>query len=496
MIGLGIIIVVLFIAFYFYQQSRRNTKYMRNVPGPKPNIFFGNLLEFAFIPTHKYLDVFLGFIRDYGKLVKVYDGPFSMAMIATDEKFVEHILSSTKYIDKADQYDYMKGWLGEGLLTSTGAKWKKRRRMLTPAFHFSILENFLEVFDSVGDIFIQKLRREVGKKTVEISEPVSLYTLDVICEAAMGIKLNAQTDSTSPYVRSTRSMCSIIVERILSPLDPSLYPLTLNYYREKIALKVLHAYTDSVIDKKISEKKKKTEILVDKNTNIGIKKKQAFLDLLLDYTMDGEPLLRTDIREEVDTFMFEGHDTTSSAISFAIFALANHPEVQEKAFMEQKEMFGNFSDAKPTVSQFQDMKYLDLVIKETLRLYPSVPVLGRRLPEDMEYDGHLLPKGMNILLSTFAMHRCKEYFPEPLKFIPERFEDAKLTNPYVYTPFSAGPRNCIGQKFAILEVKSTLSKILRNFELMPATPVHELQLAPQTILVSKNGIRISIKERS
>ncbi|XP_028145028.1 cytochrome P450 4C1-like isoform X2 [Diabrotica virgifera virgifera] len=472
MIGFGII-VVLFTAFYFYQQSRRNTKYMRNIPGPKPNIFFGNLLEFAFIPTHKYLDVFLGFIRDYGKLVKVYDGPFSMAMIATDEKFVEHILSSTKYIDKADQYDYMKGWLGEGLLTSTGAKWKKRRRMLTPAFHFSILENFLEVFDTVGDIFIQKLRREVGKKTVEISEPVSLYTLDVICEAAMGIKLNAQTDSTSPYVRSTKSMCYVIVERILSPLDPSLYPLTLNYYREKRALKVLHAYTDSVIDKKISEKKKKTEILVDENTNIGIKKKQAFLDLLLDYSMDGEPLLRTDIREEVDTFMFE-----------------------EKAFMEQKEMFGNFVDAKPTVSQFQDMKYLDLVIKETLRLYPSVPVLGRRLPEDMEYDGNLLPKGMNILLSTFAMHRCEEYFPEPLKFIPERFEDAKLTNPYVYTPFSAGPRNCIGQKFAILEVKSTLSKILRNFELMPATPVHELQLAPETILVSKNGIRISIKERS
>ncbi|CAG9827255.1 unnamed protein product [Diabrotica balteata] len=462
MIGLGIIIV-LFTAFYFYQLSRRNTKYMRNVPGPKPNIFFGNLLEFAFIPTYKYLDVFLGFIRDYGKLVKVYDGPFSMALVATDEKFVEHVLSSTKYIDKADQYDYLKGWLGEGLLVSTGAKWKKRRRMLTPAFHFSILENFLEVFDSVGDIFIQKLRREVGKKSVDISELVSLYTLDVICEAAMGIKLNAQTDSTSPYVRSTKSMCYIIIDRVLSPLDPSLYPLTLNYYREKRALRVLHAYTDSAIDKRISEKKKKIEVVVDENTNIGIKKKQAFLDLLLDYTMDGKPLSRTDIREEVDTFMFEGHDTTSSAISFAMFALATHPEVQKKAFMEQKEMFGNFADAKPTISQLQDMKYLDLIIKETLRLYPSVPILGRRLPEDMEYDGHLLPKGMNILLSTFAMHRCEEYFPESLKFIPERFEDAKLTNPYVYTPFSAGPRNCIGQKFAILEVKSTLSENFKKF---------------------------------
>ncbi|XP_072402574.1 cytochrome P450 4d2-like [Diabrotica undecimpunctata] len=495
MIGVGVI-VLLFTAFYFYQLSWRNTKYMQKVPGPKPNMFFGNLLEFAFVPTHKYLDILMRYIRVYGKLFKIYDGPFSVALIATDEKFVEHILSSTEYIDKADQYDYLKGWLGEGLLVSTGTKWKKRRRMLTPAFHFSILENFVDVFDSVGDIFIQKLQREIGKMSVNISDLVSLYTLDVICEAAMGIKLNAQTDSTSPYVRSTKSMCYIMMKRILSPLDPSLYPFTLNYYLEKRALKVLHAHTDNVIDKKISERTQTTDIAVDNNTNIGIKKKLAFLDLLLNCTVDGKPLSRTDIREEVDTFMFEGHDTTSSAISFAIFSLANNPEVQQKAFMEQQEMFGNLKDAKPSISQLQDMKYLELVIKETLRLYPPVPVLGRKLPEDMEYGGHLFQKGMNVMLSTFAMQRCEEYFPEPLKFIPERFEDAKFTNPYIYTPFSAGPRNCIGQKFAMLEVKSTLSKILRNFELKPATPVHELQLVPETILVSNNGVRISIKERT
>ncbi|CAG9827257.1 unnamed protein product [Diabrotica balteata] len=231
-------------------------------------MFFGNLLEFAFVPTHKYLDILMRFIGVYGKLFKVYDGPFSVALIATDEKFVEHILSSMEYIDKADQYDYLKGWLGEGLLVST--------------------------------------------------------------EAAMGIKLNAQTDSTSPYVRSTKSMCYIMMKRILSPLDPSLYPFTLNYYLEKRALKVLHAHTDNVIDKKISEKTQTKDSAVDNNTNIGIKKKLAFLDLLLNCTVDGKPLSRTDIREEVDTFMFEGHDTTSSAISFAIFSLANNPEVQVK----------------------------------------------------------------------------------------------------------------------------------------------------------------------
>ncbi|KAI2474216.1 hypothetical protein C4B38_000284 [Diabrotica virgifera virgifera] len=424
------------------------------------------------------------FIQEYGKLFKVYDGPFSVVLVATDEKFVEHILSSTEYIDKAAQYDYLKGWLGDGLLVSTGTKWKQRRRMLTPAFHFSILENFIDVFDSVGDIFIKKLQREVGKNSVDISELVSLYTLDVICEAAMGTKLNAQTDSTSSYVRSTKSMCCIIMNRILSPLDPSLYPFTLNYFLEKRALKVLHAYTDNVIEKKIWEKTQKRDIVIDNNTSIGIRKKLAFLDLLLNCTVDGQPLSKTDIREEVDTFMFEGHDTTSSSISFAMFAMANNPEAQQKAFMEQKEMFGDLKDAKPTISQLHDMKYLELVIKETLRLYPSVPVLGRKLTEDMEYDGHLLQKGLNIMLSTYAMHRLEENFPEPLKFIPERFEDAQFTNPYIYTPFSAGPRNCIGnyQYFPFTLFYQELVKYLKKIK------TNELYIQLYLNLITKRGL--------
>ncbi|KAJ3632244.1 hypothetical protein MTP99_009261 [Tenebrio molitor] len=196
------------------------------------------------------------------------------------------------------------------------------------------------------------------------------------------------------------------------------------------------------------------------------KTKKAFLDLMLDATVDGRPLTQKEIQEEVDTFMFEGHDTTGSAMSFAIFCLANHPEVQAKALEEQRELFGSNKNPSPTYADLQSMKYLEQVIKEALRLYPVVPFFGRKTNQP-HYSG-----------------RCYAYSDKI---------DGKL--PYCFIPFSAGPRNCIGQKFAVLELKSTLSKIIRNFELMPSTPEHKMQLSFEAVLKSANGIKISLKLR-
>ncbi|KAG5879643.1 hypothetical protein JTB14_034443 [Gonioctena quinquepunctata] len=436
----------------------------------------------------------MGYLDTYGPHVKVHDGPFSMGVLSADEKFMEFFLSSPKLIDKSDDYNFFQNWLGTGLLTSTGSKWRKRRKLLTPSFHFSILGNSVDIFDRVGDVFIRNLEKEVGKASFDVHPLVSLCTLDIICEAAMGSTLNAQEKGSSQYVRSVKTMCSIIIDRIFSPLPVRLYPFTLNYFREKKVVKVLHAHTDAIIDRRIKEGP--SDKLGNVCDEIGMKKKLAFLDMLLENrTYDGMPLSRADIREEVDTFMFEGHDTTSSAISFGIYCLANNPEVQKKAIEEQRKIFGKLADARPTLTNLQEMKYLDLVIKETLRLYPSVPFIARKIPEDFEWGGSMYKKGMNVVMLPFASHRDPKYFPEPLKFIPERFENNYGKNPYIYVPFSAGPRNCIGQKFAILEMKSTLSKVLRNFELLPATPAEPLRLAPEVILVSKNGVCISIKKR-
>ncbi|CAH1966529.1 unnamed protein product [Acanthoscelides obtectus] len=418
-----------------------------------------------------------------------------MALVITDPKFMEYILSSTKIISKAFQYDFFHEWLGTGLLTSTGIKWRKRRKMLTPSFHFSILENFMDVFEKVGDIFIERLWEEVGKPSVDIYPLVSLCTLDIICEASMGISINAINDGDSEYVRSVKQMCQIPVDRTFdftAPFQPWIHPITPNYFKQKRAIKVLHEHTDRVIDERI---KNPINISDEDKDSVGMKKRLAFLDLLLTATIDGKPLSRMDIREEVDTFMFEGHDTTSAAIAFAMFSLAENRGIQQKVLEEQISIFGEKKNRKTTTTDLQDMKYLELVIKETLRLYPSVPWVGRKFPEDIEWEGTLYPKDMNLMLYIFGTQRDARYFPEPLKFRPERFLDTEIPNPFAYVPFSAGPRNCIGQRFAMMEMKSTISKIVRNFELLPATPKHELQLAPEVILVSKNGIRISLNRR-
>ncbi|RZB39210.1 p450 domain containing protein, partial [Asbolus verrucosus] len=361
---------------------------------------------------------------------------------------------------------------------------------------------FIQVFESSGEKLVKKLENEVGKDSVDIYPFVTLCALDIICESAMGTNINAQDDENSDYVRSVKDMCRITTERSLSPLQmyDFLYPLTKNYYTQRKALKILHTYTNNVITSRQEELKNKKEEITREEDEF-VRNRKAFLDLLLQATVDGRPLTREEIREEVDTFMFEGHDTTASAISFSLFCLANHLQVQNRAFEEQKALFGDNMNPNITFTDLQNMKYLEQVIKETLRLYPSVPVYGRQTVEDVEYNNTALPQGDTIIIFAYGIQRNPNYFENPENFDPSRFDNVDGKLPYAYIPFSAGPRNCIeranilGQKFAMLEMKSTISKILRKFELLPAEPQHVLELTSETILKSANGIKIRLKLR-
>nr|WCC58133.1 cytochrome P450 [Pharsalia antennata] len=482
------IVVILLLIYYYKTSSKNNDTYL---PGPKPVLLFGNTLDFL-TSSSKFLSRLVEYVEKYGEIIRIHLSYCRDIVLITDYKLTEYILTSTKILDKSFIYDAFDNWLATGLLTSTGAKWRSRRKMITPSFHFSILTQFIKTFESVGDNFIEKLEDLVGKASVDIYPLVSLCTLDVICEAVMGTSVNALNHGNSEYVRSVKTMCTIVMERVFALVHHSLYPLTPNYFREKKALKVLHSHTDDVIDKRIRSKSDKS---VTDQEDVGGKRKVAFLDLLLESTVDGKPLTRAELREEVDTFMFEGHDTTSSAITFALYALATNRDIQRKVVEEQRMIFGGDKKASVTASDLQDMKYLELVVKETLRLYPSVPLIGRKLTEELKWDGVVLPKGQALTVFIFGIHRNPKYFPNPMKFIPERFENYDGKEPFSYVPFSAGPRNCIGQKFAMMEMKTTLSKVIRHFDLYPATPEHVLQLAPETILLSKNGVRISIRRR-
>ncbi|KAK9685622.1 Cytochrome P450 [Popillia japonica] len=143
------------------------------------------------------------------------------------------------------------------------------------------------------------------------------------------------------------------------------------------------------------------------------------------------------------------------------------------------------------------MRYLEKVIKEALRLYPSVPIFGRQLQEDAEFDGGIIPKGVTLTTFAYGMHRDPKLYPDPEKFDPERFtlENQSTRNPFAYVPFSAGPRNCIGQRFAMLELKAVISNVLRHFEILPADGYKPI-LIPNVVLKSLNGVEICLKERN
>ncbi|CAG9771771.1 unnamed protein product [Ceutorhynchus assimilis] len=492
------IFVLFFVLLFVYTRIVKSTsKYMRNLSGPKPIFPFGNTLELIGGSTVT-LNVIMKYLNIHGDIILTHPGPLAWAVVSVDHDFNELLFSSSTHIEKSVQYEFMNNWLGLGLLTSKGSHWRKHRKAITPAFHFSILKDFIAVFDSNGTNLIKRLKGEVGKDSTEISKVVSLYALDVICEATMGVRVNALEQENSEYIKSVKALCSIIVDRIFSPLHPLLYPITWNYYKEKRALKVVHAYVEDVISQRIEEKSKKN-LNKDRHKmeeDFGLKRRLAFLDLLLETTIDGQLLSKRDLRDEVNTFMFEGHDTTSTAISFCLLMLATHPEAQEKVIKEQIDIFGsNLKTASPTYNELNEMKYLDLVIKETLRLFPSVPFFGRKLSNDIEFKGNLYPKGLTVMIIPYAFQRNPNIFPNPEEFIPERFQDYNNKFPYAYTPFSAGPRNCIGQKFAMLEMLSTVSKVIRNFKLAPSKPEHKIKIAAETILISANGVRISLENR-
>ena len=316
-------------------------------------------------------------------------------------------------------------------------------------------------------------------------------------------------------------------------------------------LAVLHNFTMNVIknrkkemiqnqvqiEKSLQQYKKSQELQ-------GVQRKRlAFLDLLLEqHFLQPNNLTELDIREEVDTFMFEGHDTTSLSLIWTLFILGHHPSIQARVHEEIDQIWSgqhNDDDNQPsiinetsshkqehnlTTNQLREMKLLEACIKESLRLFPSVPYIARLAAEDIEfnyendfnsknnrnnYSSFCIPKGTTMFIFISALQRDAAYFDQPNRFMPERFlsenvhsindndnnNDHRITNPFAYVPFSAGPRNCIGQKFALQEEKILLATILRNFRLESIKPFDNILSSPELVLRPKEPINIRFYPR-
>nr|ABF06544.1 CYP4AY1 [Ips paraconfusus] len=486
MILFEVVVVILTIWYIRKCRFREKVKWVATVPG---HPILGVALDLT-DPT-KTLDRMTEYLTKYNGMCYT-EFMLCPTLVVSDLSFLKWFLTSNIPIHKGDIYAVLKNWLGGGLLISGGEEWRNSRKILTPAFHFTILEQFIEVFEDATQVLGDVLSAEVTSKgVVDIYPYLTRYTLDVICQTSMGVKLNIQQQSHSDYINAVAEMGKIIVERAFNPLKvyDFTYIFTSDYWKEKQYVKLLHQVSNSIIEQR-------RQALEDQKfpEREGGKKKMAFLDHLLQYRDEqGKPLSDAFIRHEVDTVMFAGHDTTAVALAFALYLLAKHPEVQAKARAEAREIVEGRE--KLTIKDIQNLNYLDLVVKETLRLYPSVPFYSRALKEDMVYqEGKILPKGLVVLIVAYTVNRNPAVYQNPDQFIPTRFLD-KEPVPFSLLSFSAGPRNCIGQKFALLELKVALSKLLLRFEfVIPDSDASEPVVEAVTVLKPKNGIRIKLNK--
>ncbi|XP_018800716.1 PREDICTED: cytochrome P450 4ae1 [Bactrocera latifrons] len=496
---------VLCLALHYQYERTRNQAFYKRIP-PVSNIpFVGCMLVLArFQPDNLHLK-FQEFVSRFGKsfcALLLRD----LMVVTADPRYVEELLSSQKHIQKNQLYWLLRDWLGEGLLLSYDRKWQVMRKIITPTFHFNILEQFVDVFERQSRVLVQKLSTLAdGATTVDIYPHVGLMTLDVIAETAMGVCVHAQQDSKSDFVQAVNDVTNIVATRFIRPIlvFPRLFKLLRpqQYEKQMEGIRIMHRFTEQIIEERRTALQNKYNTSTESAVNpemldIGLKPRMALLDVLLQSTTtDGQPLTDAQIRDEVNTFMFEGHDTTTSAISFCLYLLSRHPDCQRVLFEEIHNHFGTDTSRPIKYSDVQHLTYLNCVIKETLRLYPPIPVIGRWLKEELVLPDVTLPPRTNVLILLWQILRDPDVYTEPERFWPERhLENNERANVFSNIPFSAGPRNCIGQRFAILEMRTAIVQVLRHYELMAfGVPI---QPSIKIVLRSKSGVNVGLKRRA
>ncbi|CAH1398071.1 unnamed protein product [Nezara viridula] len=481
-----------FMIWWLLTPEKRLREMGNKIPGPTPYPLVGNIFNFNIFGI-KALDDWKYCMNKYGRTFRFWLGP-QLHIFITEPEDIQMLLSSQTLITKSEAYYTLESWLGSGLLVSTGELWQRRRKAITPTFHFKILDEFVPTFNKCANTLVKILKDKVSKGFFPLTDFMSHCALDAVAETAMGTEIKAQTNPIGEYPSSVVKMTTTLMEKIGNPLlgmEP-LYTMSGRRTREDHLLNILFSLPLEVIRKKENEKNSPTDSSPTEEA-FGVKKKTAFLEYLLKMKRDNVPAFQTekDIKDEVMTFMFEGHDTTTMALTFAVWLLGLHQDIQEELY---REVSGILVGQEPTMEDYQKMTYLERVLKETIRLYPSVPIVARKATQDVVLPscGYTVPKGAHLDVIILALQRREDLFTDPDKFNPDRYFEPQK-HPYAYIPFSAGPRNCIGQKFAMLDMKVIVSNLVLNYKIESD---EDIIVSPEMILRTKKGPNIRLISRN
>lgn len=423
---------------------------VRTLPGPRGKPLVGTVGPFL---TSDLLKPFTQLIARYGPLFQVrLPLGHRLVMIAHPDA-VEHVLRSGRenYV-KGSVYDGTRLLLGQGLVTSEGDLWRRQRQLANPAFRPAKLQQYLAVMADCTAQLVTEWCAADPADPLDALREMSRLTLAIAGRTLFGLDLAQQRERAATAFGTA---LAAIGRRGPASLQVPLWLPTPANLRFRRTLRELDALVYEVIERFRAGQAENAD-----HTLLG-----AYMNACDPAT--GAGMDDRQLRDEVITLYLAGHETTASVLSWALYRLARHPDIQARV---RTEIDARLTDEVPSLEQLKTLHYTTQLIHEVLRLYPPAWTIARNALADDDVMGYRVPGGAMVMISPYFAQRLEGFWPDPLLFDPDRFTpDAVVTrHPFAYFPFSLGPRICIGMQFAVNEARLVLGMLLRRFEIHPA----------------------------
>ena len=439
----------------------------RRPPGPKPHFLIGNMPLASSDP----LPIFSKWAAEFGD-VFYYRAAWLHVYFLNHPDLIEEVLVRNPRNFLKDRVVRSSRWFfGEGLLTNEGESWLRQRRLSAPAFHRERVSSYAQTMTHYARQMVSNWREG---EAFDVHQQMMQLTLQIVVRALFNVEAEETaeiSDALNLIMGNTTGV------RILLPPIARFIPTP-----RMISFQRAVARMDSTVYKIIAQHRANT---ADSGDLLSM--------LMAVRDEDGSRMSDKQLRDEVLTFLIAGHETTALTLTWTWYLLAQHPEFEAKLHAELDRVLGG---RDPEFSDLSALPYTERVIKESMRLYPPAWSLARTVISDFELRGYTIPAGANVIMSQWIMHRHPNYFPDPEKFDPDRWEteQARKLPRFVYFPFGGGPRQCIGASFAMMEATLLLATIAQRFR-FHRVPGHPVVAIPSFTLRPKYGVHMAIERR-
>lgn len=472
------------LATYLYYKHKFSYWKKLGVPGPEPQIPLGN-----FRNTHKSLpEIIIEWAEEYDKVYGAYNGVQPTLVIGEPELVKEVLIKNFhKFTDRRSLTGHK--YSANSLINQNGGQWKHDRSIMSQTFSSGKMKHMYPLMKESYVCLENEFERLAGLgDEVDIKNVFVKLTTMVIARCAFATHVDAFKDPNNELLKNLQAIFRIDRVRVIGHI------LLPEFVKKLIGFSVVNPnalnYIGAVCSK-ILEHRKHSQGQVNEYTDL--------LQLLLETNTNGGQGFN-DLKIIANSILFfnAGYETTSTLLTWASYALAMNPQVQETLHREVKE--AKESKGNLDYETLFELKYLDAVINETLRLYPPVPVYDRVATEDHTFStGIIVKKGFSIRIPAYALHLDKDNFAEPHKFDPERFmpENKDFIKTGSFVPFVIGPRNCIGMRFALLEAKMTLAELVCKYKFVKSENTPEkVTFAKNSFILTMDHYKVKIVKRN